>query len=124
MPPPENRPRTPPGDGAASASTANFDPTARTALTDVAHGDLNLMVSQAAKRKTFEARLAERKRSPQKFAQKRIPWSAADTEKLIEEIDESGCAWSRIAEKPIFEYRRDQQAIRDKARNLKIAFLK
>ncbi|EEY15979.1 conserved hypothetical protein [Verticillium alfalfae VaMs.102] len=76
--------------------------------------------------------------------QHRVPWSNRDVSKLIDLIATLGCNWSLIEqganprtgqstkdEEPTgydperhFEDRRGQQAIRDKARNLKVDFLK
>ncbi|KAG7140047.1 hypothetical protein HYQ45_003130 [Verticillium longisporum] len=76
--------------------------------------------------------------------QHRVPWSNRDVSKLIDFIATLGCNWSEIEQganphnghstrgiEPTtydperhFEVRRGQQAIRDKARNLKVDFLK
>ncbi|KAH6697062.1 hypothetical protein F5X68DRAFT_186055 [Plectosphaerella plurivora] len=77
--------------------------------------------------------------------QQRIPWSNEDTHKLLGFIAEHGCSWKILhemanpvkksddpPEKPApphnprvhFSVYRNQQAIRDKARNLKVDFLK
>ncbi|CRK39072.1 hypothetical protein BN1708_016709 [Verticillium longisporum] len=76
--------------------------------------------------------------------QHRVPWSNRDVSKLVDLIATLGCNWSLIEqganprtgqstkdEEPTtydperhFEDRRGQQAIRDKARNLKVDFLK
>ncbi|KAM0276259.1 hypothetical protein ACHAQH_006934 [Verticillium albo-atrum] len=77
--------------------------------------------------------------------QHRVPWSNHDVSRLIDLISTLGCSWSEIEqivnphinqgpgdEKKTeiydpsrhFEDRRGQQAIRDKARNLKVDFLK
>ncbi|RYP77777.1 hypothetical protein DL771_000874 [Monosporascus sp. 5C6A] len=55
--------------------------------------------------------------------QSRIPWSAEDTDLLIKLIAKHRCSWSAIAEEGGFEVARDQQAVRDRARNLKVLFL-
>ncbi|RYO94411.1 hypothetical protein DL764_007845 [Monosporascus ibericus] len=55
--------------------------------------------------------------------QARIPWSAGDTDLLIKLIAKHRCSWSAIAEEGGFEVARDQQAVRDRARNLKVLFL-
>ncbi|RYP47509.1 hypothetical protein DL769_011310 [Monosporascus sp. CRB-8-3] len=55
--------------------------------------------------------------------QPRIPWSAEDTDLLIKLIAKHRCSWSAIAEEGGFEVARDQQAVRDRARNLKVLFL-
>ncbi|RYO86167.1 hypothetical protein DL766_001969 [Monosporascus sp. MC13-8B] len=55
--------------------------------------------------------------------QSRVPWSAEDTDLLIKLIAKHRCSWSAIAEEGGFEVSRDQQAVRDRARNLKVLFL-
>ncbi|KAJ3467159.1 hypothetical protein MRS44_004723 [Fusarium solani] len=57
--------------------------------------------------------------------QKRIPWTEPDSNMLIELIAECHCGWSVIERrgKERFEIPRNQQACRDKARNLKVQFL-
>ncbi|KAJ4248929.1 hypothetical protein NW757_008043 [Fusarium falciforme] len=57
--------------------------------------------------------------------QKRIPWTESDSNMLIELIAECHCGWSVIERrgKERFEIPRNQQACRDKARNLKVQFL-
>ncbi|KAJ0340943.1 hypothetical protein COL922a_002887 [Colletotrichum nupharicola] len=77
-------------------------------------------------------------------APQRQPWSDADTRRLIRLIEVHECKWAVIARRQdpdyrrgrqpdpgpedtedcVFEIRRDQQAIRDKARNLKVDLLK
>ena len=56
--------------------------------------------------------------------QKRVPWSEADTDLLIAGIEQHGCSWSLIAKTVDFDHPRDQVALKDKARNLKVTFLK
>jgi hypothetical protein len=56
--------------------------------------------------------------------QSRTPWSEADTEHLIDLITEIGTSWSEIHKAGEFEVERDQVALKDKARNLKVLFLK
>ncbi|KAK8023994.1 hypothetical protein PG993_012060 [Apiospora rasikravindrae] len=55
--------------------------------------------------------------------QKRIPWSDEDTLKLIDDIAEYGCSWSTLTEVQRYEVERNQQQIRDKARNTKVSCL-
>ncbi|KAJ0380010.1 hypothetical protein COL26b_001831 [Colletotrichum chrysophilum] len=77
-------------------------------------------------------------------APQRQPWSDTDTRRLIRLIEVHECKWAVIARRQdpdyrrgrqpdpgpedtedcVFEIRRDQQAIRDKARNLKVDLLK
>lgn len=56
--------------------------------------------------------------------QNRTPWSPEDTEHLIDLIEDMGCSWAVIHKAGGFQVERDQVAIKDKARNLKVAFLK
>ena len=56
--------------------------------------------------------------------QKRTAWSIADTELLQDRIEELGCSWSAIHKAGGFETERDQVGLKDKARNMKVAFLK
>lgn len=59
--------------------------------------------------------------------QKRIPWSDDDTWKLIQDIANYGCSWAvleREGEKAgRYEVKRNQQQIRDKARNEKVRIM-
>jgi hypothetical protein len=65
------------------------------------------------------ARITQKSRT----TQKRIPWSEADTDKFIKLIGEHGCSWADLHRRGEFGHR-DQVALKDKARNLKVAFLK
>lgn len=56
--------------------------------------------------------------------QVRVPWSEADEATLVAGIEEHGCSWSFIHEKFHWEHRRDQVALKDKARNLKVLYLR
>jgi hypothetical protein len=56
--------------------------------------------------------------------QKRTPWSEADSQRLIDLIDQHGCSWSFIQKRGGFQVDRDQVALKDKARNLKVMFVK
>ena len=56
--------------------------------------------------------------------QKRVPWSDADSQRLIDGIEQFGCSWSVIAKNTDFDHPRDQIALKDKARNMKVTFLK
>ncbi|KAI1432445.1 hypothetical protein GGR50DRAFT_599461 [Xylaria sp. CBS 124048] len=57
--------------------------------------------------------------------QTRERWSDADTDRLLDLIadEELNCSWAAIEKKGGFQTARNQQAIRDKARNLKKAYL-
>jgi hypothetical protein len=62
--------------------------------------------------------------SERKERQVRVPWSEADTQKLVDAIEDIGCYWSMIHRLGGWEYERDQVALKDKARNLKVVFLR
>ncbi|WDK17799.1 hypothetical protein CGRA01v4_09082 [Colletotrichum graminicola] len=81
------------------------------------------------------------RRASSRGPQQRVPWSERDTRRLIRLIEYHNCLWARIAKRQlpehrlddpgpevledcIFDHPRDQQAIRDKARNLKVDMLK
>ncbi|KAK2014184.1 hypothetical protein LZ32DRAFT_646741 [Colletotrichum eremochloae] len=81
------------------------------------------------------------RRAASRGPQQRVPWSERDTRRLIRLIEYHNCLWARIAKRQlpehrlgdpgpevledcIFDHPRDQQAIRDKARNLKVDILK
>jgi hypothetical protein len=55
----------------------------------------------------------------------RVSWSDRDTQLLLDFIQEYGARWSTIESKcrDYFEHPRNQQAYRDRARNLKTEFL-
>lgn len=55
----------------------------------------------------------------------RVAWSDADCTTLVELIGTRQAAWSAIesCDNAMFEHPRDQQAYRDKARNLKVDYL-
>ncbi|KAI0894477.1 hypothetical protein F4806DRAFT_498258 [Annulohypoxylon nitens] len=57
--------------------------------------------------------------------QVRIPWSAHDTSRLVDLIADPSlnCSWSAMERANGFEHRRNQQALRDKARGLKVWYL-
>lgn len=56
--------------------------------------------------------------------QKRIPWSEEDSIRLMDAIEQFGCSWSLIAKNVDFDHPRDQVALKDKARNMKVTYLK
>ena len=65
----------------------------------------------------------KRQNQAAKPQQKRIPWTSADTEHLIDLIPVYHGSWAQIAENAKFEVARNQQAVRDRARNVKVLFL-
>ena len=56
--------------------------------------------------------------------QRRIPWSEEDSMRLMDAIEQFGCSWSLIAKNVDFDHPRDQVALKDKARNMKVTYLK
>ncbi|PNY25162.1 Uncharacterized protein TCAP_04902 [Tolypocladium capitatum] len=81
----------------------------------------------AIKRRTADASDAARiqQRAYRGGPRTRVPWSEDDTILLIELICETNASWAVIqsSHNHKFEYPRNQQAYRDKARNLKVEFL-
>ncbi|OTB07300.1 hypothetical protein M426DRAFT_20012 [Hypoxylon sp. CI-4A] len=71
------------------------------------------------------ARNVRRAAYANKPRQARVPWSASDTKVLLSLIADPslGCSWSAMEKKGGFESTRSQQAIRDKARGLKVWYL-
>jgi hypothetical protein len=57
-------------------------------------------------------------------AQTRTPWSEEDEQELVGLIEEHGCSWSQLMRKGQFERETNEVALKDKARNLKVAYLK
>ncbi|CZR63938.1 uncharacterized protein PAC_13835 [Phialocephala subalpina] len=76
-------------------------------------------VSMVARQEVVRHKIA--KKEPSK---KRTAWSEADTQKLIEGIEDWGCSWAVLFKLDGWEVERDQVALKDKARNLKVNFLK
>jgi hypothetical protein len=77
---------------------------------------------KAKKRALSAAARAERGEQP---TQQRKPWSAADCTTLLHCIFERHASWSQIQSEDgnKFEVPRNQQAYRDKARNMKVDYL-
>ncbi|KAK7750464.1 hypothetical protein SLS62_007654 [Diatrype stigma] len=65
-----------------------------------------------------------RAQASNKTRQTRTPWSPEDTDKLIDYIGKHRCSWSKIADEGDFDVPRDQQAVRDRARNVKTLMLR
>ncbi|KAI0391706.1 hypothetical protein F5Y17DRAFT_396415 [Xylariaceae sp. FL0594] len=78
-----------------------------------------LALSQAARK--ARAKRATKSRVPQK----REKWTDAETKRLLELIADNtyGCSWVKMQEDGGFSGRRNQQSIRDRARNLKKWYL-
>ncbi|KAM0252419.1 hypothetical protein ACHAP5_001066 [Fusarium lateritium] len=79
-------------------------------------------IRQAASQRAKEARMADSERPGGK---QRVPWSQHDSQVLINLIAEYGVRWSTIQTRgeSLFEYPRNQQAYRDRARNIKTELL-
>ncbi|KAG8671587.1 hypothetical protein FPOAC2_04936 [Fusarium poae] len=79
-------------------------------------------LKKAASQRNREARLANPDRQG---TRQRVPWSDHDTQLLLDLIQEHGARWSMIESecKNYFEHPRNQQAYRDRARNLKTELL-
>jgi hypothetical protein len=67
---------------------------------------------------------AQKATMPNRQPQKRTKWSLADEQHLIDLIEQHGCSWALIQKFGNFEMERDQVALKDKARNMKVTFLK
>jgi hypothetical protein len=104
----------------SSRSHAGQDePEEREGSEELEAGDIPVLSQQAK----AAARLA-REREP-KLPQRRVFWSDEDTKKLIVAIPKYNCAWSQMEEEGLgLSAPRSQQAIRDKARNVKADLLK
>ncbi|KAF4992367.1 hypothetical protein FGRMN_7223 [Fusarium graminum] len=76
----------------------------------------------AASQRAKEARMADNERQGGK---QRVQWSQHDSQVLIDLIAEYGVRWSTIENHggKLFEYPRNQQAYRDRARNIKTELL-
>ncbi|KAI1212841.1 uncharacterized protein F4807DRAFT_414787 [Annulohypoxylon truncatum] len=71
------------------------------------------------------ARNIRRANHSTKPRQTRTPWSAHDTSRLVDLIADPSlnCSWSAMEKAGGFEHPRNQQALRDKARGLKVWYL-
>ncbi|KAI1087385.1 hypothetical protein F5B19DRAFT_497421 [Rostrohypoxylon terebratum] len=71
------------------------------------------------------ARNSRRAGHSTKPRQVRIPWSAHDTSRLVDLIADPSlnCSWSAMEKANGFQHQRNQQALRDKARGLKVWYL-
>ena len=72
---------------------------------------------------TQAARNLRRELSYTKPRQVRAKWTNEESLHLIDLIAEHRCSWAEIANHGQFENDRNQQAVRDRARNLKVHFL-
>ncbi|KAG9229872.1 hypothetical protein BJ875DRAFT_473715 [Amylocarpus encephaloides] len=77
-------------------------------------------VRVAARDRTIRAKIAA---NPGEIRH-RLPWSLADEQQLTQLIEQYGCKWSFIFNRGDWEDERNQGALKDKARNLKVAWLK
>ncbi|KAG5754989.1 hypothetical protein H9Q69_002744 [Fusarium xylarioides] len=78
-------------------------------------------IAKAASQRKKEVRMADPERQGPR---QRVPWSEHDSQVLLDLIQEYGVRWSSIETmSERFEYPRNQQAYRDRARNLKTDIL-
>ncbi|KAF5605906.1 hypothetical protein FPCIR_276 [Fusarium pseudocircinatum] len=78
-------------------------------------------IAKAASQRKKEVRMADPERQGPR---QRVPWSEHDSQALLDLIQEYGVRWSSIETmSERFEYPRNQQAYRDRARNLKTDIL-
>ncbi|KAI0020610.1 hypothetical protein F4780DRAFT_355596 [Xylariomycetidae sp. FL0641] len=75
---------------------------------------------RALSQRARENRLRNGAKRPPK---RRVRWTAAEEQRLLDLIQTVGCRWSELEKAGGFENSRDQQAIRDKARNMKVEYL-
>ncbi|KAI4591497.1 hypothetical protein KJ359_013310 [Pestalotiopsis sp. 9143b] len=73
---------------------------------------------------TQKARANTRMGREHRPAQRRQKWDPIDSAALIRAIPQFSCGWSQMESENLFMVPRSQQQIRDKARNLKVDFLK
>lgn len=73
---------------------------------------------------TQKARANTRMGREHRPAQRRQKWDPIDSAALIRAIPQFSCGWSQMESEDLFMVPRSQQQIRDKARNLKVDFLK
>lgn len=71
-----------------------------------------------------QAKYATARSKAARGPQKRIAWSEADTQHLIRGIQTYATKWTKIMEGGGFDVKRDRVALKDRARNVKISFLK
>jgi len=68
-----------------------------------------------------------RMRLPRKVQPKRVRWSREETDGFVDLIERAGTSYALLlklgGEKGVFEDVRDQQSLRDKARNIKVDYL-
>ncbi|KAI0130075.1 hypothetical protein BJ170DRAFT_299620 [Xylariales sp. AK1849] len=115
---------TAPSEGSArSASLANSSRSqVRSAWSEARQGGEDLQPNDMMLL-SQQAKVAPRLLGPAKVPQRRVFWDQEDTWKLIEAVPKYMCAWSQMEEAGLFSTSRSQQAIRDKARNLKVDVL-
>ncbi|KAL8943562.1 MAG: hypothetical protein Q9211_000943 [Gyalolechia sp. 1 TL-2023] len=90
----------------------------------------NPIPSQAERYALVNERAKDQTARVAKKPQVRIPWSGEETERLLELIEEHGLSWSKLKKMDKYHQdgarlsRRDQVALKDKARNIKLDYLK
>lgn len=110
----------------AREESADLDPEYRDATRNASNA---VIPSQGEMYRTVntQSKAVTRVRVPKK-TQVRRPWSAAETNRLIDLIEEHGISWAYIrsvdaGDGGVLKYR-DQVALKDKARNIKLDYLK
>ncbi|TAQ85221.1 hypothetical protein B7494_g6462 [Chlorociboria aeruginascens] len=90
---------------------------------DEDEGDEAITFSQVSAAARIDYTKAKSRASSNK-PQRRTPWSEKDTNRLEHLIVKFGCSWSLIQKQGGFEKARNQTALKDKARNMKVAYLR
>ncbi|KAJ0166790.1 hypothetical protein CTA2_5867 [Colletotrichum tanaceti] len=152
MPPPPSRPQKrvrlsstatppppPPPSSSAPRQADSFPSSGSAPLPSSSRSSLPSSTNSSAP--SFRELSEMNRRAASRGPQQRVLWSDSDTRRLIRLIEYHNCLWALIAKRQLHEHRscdpgpevledcvfdhpRDQQAIRDKARNLKVDLLK
>lgn len=127
------RPRSPPAHSSQGTANRNRQPSSSAPVIPRGRGPIPL--SQAPPASQVQQVNAVAKMNVRRFAvsekkaQGRRKWGVEETNRLIDLVGEFGCAWARIKEEdkesgdPML-IGRDQVALKDKARNIKMDYLK
>ncbi|KPM40469.1 hypothetical protein AK830_g6094 [Neonectria ditissima] len=122
MPPPPRpkRPRVTPSQPAPTTSSASTNHAARSQPFSSAPTDDDFETLRRAK-----LEITQKARLPLAPAPKRIAWSNHDSAVLLQLIRQRHAAWANMEnyDNDQFEHPRNQQAYRDKARNMKVDYL-
>ncbi|KAH8601669.1 hypothetical protein B0O99DRAFT_607132 [Bisporella sp. PMI_857] len=118
---PKERARlTPSAQATAEQSASSSD----TELSETEDDDIGINPSQATQISRMRMQRARFQRNEPTRA--RIPWSESDQRRLIHYIGKYGCSWATIEQNGRFERTQgvNQVGLKDKARNLKVNYLK